>query len=136
MSDTLRHGMRSTYTHEQCRCVDCCEVNATYLAARRGATMDDGRRDTTSWDEGAACRGMDPDLWFPVSGHGKAHDWTNARAVCATCPVRAECLAYALDSEPVHEGSGMWGGATPEERRDLLRERRAAQRRQQRRSAR
>lgn len=132
MSDTLRHGLRSTYTHGHCRCVECTEANSTYLAQHKKK----GPRDTTSWDEGAACRGMDPNLWFPSSGHGKAHDWTKARAVCGTCPVRAECLAYALDHEPVHEGSGMWGGATPDERRDLLRERRAARRRQQRRSAR
>jgi WhiB family redox-sensing transcriptional regulator len=36
-----------------------------------------------------------------------------AKAVCAACPVRRECLAFALRTEQVH---GIWGGTTPDER--------------------
>ena len=41
-----------------------------------------------------------------------------AKQVCAACPVRAECLDYALR---VNEPLGVWGGLDPIERRTLLR---------------
>ncbi|MFF0484930.1 WhiB family transcriptional regulator [Streptomyces sp. NPDC004435] len=43
-----------------------------------------------------------------------------AKALCAGCPVRAECLAYALDERVEY---GVWGGMTERERRALLRRR-------------
>ncbi|KOV41956.1 WhiB family transcriptional regulator [Streptomyces sp. H036] len=43
-----------------------------------------------------------------------------AKAVCAGCPVRTECLAHALDHRIEH---GIWGGMTERERRALLRRR-------------
>ena len=43
-----------------------------------------------------------------------------AKAVCGACPVRAECLAEALDNEIEW---GVWGGLTERERRALLRQR-------------
>ncbi|MFC4950728.1 WhiB family transcriptional regulator [Pseudonocardia sp. GCM10023141] len=49
-----------------------------------------------------------------------------AKAVCARCPVTAECLGWALASG---QDSGVWGGLTDAERRDL-RARRAASGRQ------
>ena len=39
-----------------------------------------------------------------------------AKAICMTCPVRQECLDYAVDSR---EDWGIWGGATPNQRRVL-----------------
>jgi WhiB family transcriptional regulator, redox-sensing transcriptional regulator len=63
----------------------------------------------------AACRYEDPDLFFPVSAIGKSlQQAAEAKAVCAGCPVRAECLAFALRTKQVH---GIWGGMTEEERR-------------------
>jgi hypothetical protein len=44
-----------------------------------------------------------------------------AKAVCAGCPVRSDCLRYALAAGPLQ---GVWGGLTEEERR-LLRQREA-----------
>lgn len=69
------------------------------------------------WTDLAACRGVDPELFFPVSVTGPALDQvTEAKKVCAGCPVVADCLAWALRAgEPV----GVWGGTTPEERRYL-----------------
>jgi WhiB family redox-sensing transcriptional regulator len=37
-----------------------------------------------------------------------------AKAICARCPVAADCLAWALGAG---EPAGIWGGTTPEERR-------------------
>lgn len=42
------------------------------------------------------------------------------RRFCATCPVRTECLAHALDHRIEF---GVWGGMTERERRILLRSR-------------
>ena len=74
-----------------------------------------------SWSEQAACHdpGIDPEWFFPLSESGAgARQVTAAKAVCARCPVAAQCLAWAvLAGEP----AGIWGGTTPEERR-LLRQ--------------
>ena len=51
------------------------------------------------WRERAACRsGVDPDLFFPVAESGAARNGQvrAAKAVCARCPVRSDCLAEAL----------------------------------------
>ena len=45
----------------------------------------------SDWTESAACRGMDPNWWHPPRGG----DALKAKAICATCPVTAECLADA-----------------------------------------
>jgi WhiB family redox-sensing transcriptional regulator len=49
------------------------------------------------------CHLHDPDLWFAES----PADIERAKAVCATCPVRRECLAGALRR---NEPCGVWGG--------------------------
>lgn len=67
------------------------------------------------WPAHAACRGMDPDRLF-VQGAAQ----NRAKSVCASCPVRAECLADALDNAIEF---GIWGGMTERERRALLRRR-------------
>lgn len=75
------------------------------------------------WTEYAACRepGIDPELFFPVSESGLAvRQVATAKAVCARCPVAADCRAWALRAA---EPSGIWGGTTPEERRLLRRAR-------------
>jgi WhiB family redox-sensing transcriptional regulator len=63
----------------------------------------------------AACKGMDPALFFV--GHG-ADSYDEARAICAECAVSEACLAYALADSELH---GMWGGTTPRERRAMRR---------------
>ncbi|MTD58412.1 WhiB family transcriptional regulator [Amycolatopsis pithecellobii] len=75
------------------------------------------------WQEEAACRDEDPELFFPVSERGPgARQVAQAKAVCARCPVRAECLQYALDAGLDH---GIFGGTTDAERRKLFRRTRA-----------
>jgi WhiB family redox-sensing transcriptional regulator len=66
----------------------------------------------------AACADMDTDLWFPDAGDTGA----TAKRICAGCPVRVLCLNYALDNGEQH---GIWGGKSKQERRLLLRKRRA-----------
>ncbi|MDN5915126.1 MAG: WhiB family transcriptional regulator [Pseudonocardia sp.] len=56
---------------------------------------------------------------YPASRPGTAQharDSAPARAVCGGCPVRAECLEYALR---VGEDFGIWGGLDEAERRSL-----------------
>jgi WhiB family transcriptional regulator, redox-sensing transcriptional regulator len=73
----------------------------------------------TNWRDHAACRGLDPDLFFPVSSSGASlTDIEAAKRVCQRCPVRTPCLHWALDLGQV---SGIWGGTTEEERRALRR---------------
>lgn len=59
------------------------------------------------WHRQAKCRGLDPDLFFPTPGASAA----GAKAVCATCPVKAECYEAGR-----FEHFGVWGGTTRRER--------------------
>ena len=71
-----------------------------------------------AWRERAACRDVDdPELFFPAAESGPARDAqvAAAKAVCARCPVRAECLTEALARIPY----GIAGGLTEHERRRL-----------------
>ena len=68
---------------------------------------------TAGWREHAACRGADPDLFFPPEDGGKAQA-RKAKAICAACPVRIECLDYALRHG---EHWGVWGGVAERDRR-------------------
>lgn len=63
----------------------------------------------TGWHELAACRGLDPSIFFPERGESAAL----AKATCAECPVREECLAFAYMAG---QHTGVWGGLTEKER--------------------
>lgn len=67
------------------------------------------------WRSRAACRGTDPEAFFPTAEDGPVYDAqvAAAKAICRGCPVRAECLEEALARMPF----GVAGGLTPEERR-------------------
>lgn len=70
-----------------------------------------------AWREGALCAQSWPDAWFPEHG-GFTRESERAKATCQACPVRAQCLEFAL----VHdEGEGIWGGLTPGQRKRLKR---------------
>ncbi len=73
----------------------------------------------TKWQVRAACRSVDPELFFPLAETGPVFEQQvgAAKAVCARCPVRRECLAEALERIPC----GVAGGLTEQERRRLLR---------------
>jgi len=89
--------------------------------SRPGATpVGDG-----SWRRRAACHGFPPEVFFPPEeGEGPSTPWSPepAQAVCAACPVRPECRAWALATRQKH---GVWGGMTEQQ----LRRRIAAPRR-------
>ncbi|MFC8358406.1 WhiB family transcriptional regulator [Streptomyces griseorubiginosus] len=71
------------------------------------------------WLRRAACVGEDPELFFPVGTVGPAvRDIAAAKRVCARCPVRPECLEWALSTG---QTSGVWGGTCEQERDALLR---------------
>lgn len=66
------------------------------------------------------CARLDDDTMFP--NESDARGVAAALAVCDGCPVRLQCLAFALEHDEQH---GIWGGVVPSERA-------AMQRRQQR----
>ncbi|MFD8938608.1 WhiB family transcriptional regulator [Streptomyces sp. NPDC059578] len=61
------------------------------------------------------CEKEDPDLFFPISDNDPA---TDAKRVCAGCPVVDACLRGALERAEEH---GVWGGTTPADRRSMVR---------------
>ncbi|MDQ0815055.1 WhiB family redox-sensing transcriptional regulator [Streptomyces sp. B3I7] len=80
-----------------------------------------------NWRDRAACRTEDPDLFFPVGTTGPALlQIEEAKSVCRGCPVRDECLEWALEAG---QDIGVWGGLTELERRALKRRRATASRR-------
>lgn len=72
-----------------------------------------------AWTEQALCAQTDPELWFPKKGASI----TEARKVCAACPVVSECLDYSLEHDMRH---GVWGGLSELDRRIVRAERKAA----------
>jgi len=79
------------------------------------------------WRDLALCRDTDPDLFFPVGTTGPAIEQIeNAKAVCQQCEAQAPCLEYALAT---NQDSGVWGGTSEEERRQLRKRYAARQRR-------
>lgn len=139
---SVDHGSRARYVRG-CRCDDCRRANADYSAALRAqasprppirrlvpptavelyririaATNPSSDHESpTAWMADAACRGMDPDLFFP---EGRGADTgtlvAEAKAVCRRCPVMQECRDYAVAENIVH---GVWGGLSPRGRRGL-----------------
>lgn len=68
------------------------------------------------WAERAACIGMTDIMFGFVTTRRLGVNWSRARKVCASCPVRDACLEHALAND---ETDGMWGGKSPGERVDL-----------------
>jgi len=71
-----------------------------------------------SWQTDALCAQTDPEAFFPEKG-GSTRD---AKRICTTCEVKAQCLDYALQND---ERFGIWGGLSERERRRLRRARTA-----------
>lgn len=74
------------------------------------------------WRHRARCRTADPELFFPVGVITKADKLqaNRAKAVCKLCPVKDECLDWALDTG---QKFGVLGGLTEAERKALRRKR-------------
>jgi WhiB family transcriptional regulator, redox-sensing transcriptional regulator len=91
----------------------------------RGVTIfyvsSNGSTHEPEWRERAACLPYPAVLFFglddsenPAERHGREE---KAKAICAECEVREECLAYALSTR---EPYGIWGGLTELERKSRL----------------
>lgn len=89
-----------------------------------------------NWVVRASCRGLDPEMFFPERGKVP----TEARRVCAACPVHDECFTYALTARirigykapyrhTKDDGlrgvfvTGVWAGTTDQQRRRIRRQR-------------
>jgi WhiB family redox-sensing transcriptional regulator len=97
------------------------EVIVTVAASRAPRSGDAGKQAIGHWTGYAACHvpGVDPELFFPLADAGPALPRVAAaKRICAGCPVRVNCLGWALRAG---EPAGIWGGTTPEERRGLRR---------------
>ena len=80
-----------------------------------------------SWEDHAACAGMDTDLFFPrenIGGpargrgvSGEKDRMRQAMQACQRCPVRQECLMFAIE----HNEWGVWGGMDTADRRNYAR---------------
>jgi Transcription factor WhiB. len=71
-----------------------------------------------AWQTDALCAQTDPEAFFPEKG-GSTRD---AKRICTSCEVKAQCLEYALQND---ERFGIWGGLSERERRRLRRTRTA-----------
>ena len=82
--------------------------------------------DFWDWQMAGACRGEDPRLFFhPEGERGDVREARQkaAKAVCAGCPVLAECRSHAL---AVREPYGIWGGLSEDERAAIYRRQKLA----------
>lgn len=72
--------------------------------------------DDQRWRDRAACRGKNQRIFF-----GDASERA-AKAICATCEVRPDCLDYSL--ELGFDNEGVWGGLNQAERDNVRKTRR------------
>jgi WhiB family transcriptional regulator, redox-sensing transcriptional regulator len=68
----------------------------------------------SDWVDEAACSPDNGDSFFAEA----RADVATALLTCAACPVKNECLTFALSND---ERYGIWGGTTPDQRRRLVR---------------
>lgn len=104
------------------------ELNALFTGNTGAATL--SLHTPPEWTTQALCAEIGGDLWFPEkTGNGETGQsfMRQAKAICAECSVRAECLDYALNYESGDMGtatsysvSRIYGGLTPNERKALL----------------
>lgn len=111
-----RHGGLCSAHYQRKRRADASrerlreKFNAAQTMMMREPT---GRAD---WRDSAACKGVDPDMFFPERGESGEE----AKAVCRRCPVAGDCL-----SENLFEHFGVFGGLSERERRRMRRQLRA-----------
>lgn len=68
---------------------------------------------TADWPQFAACKDKPPKWWFPDDSRTPMNAM-KAKEVCAGCPVREECLQFAITT---HQEYGIWGGMERRERK-------------------
>jgi WhiB family transcriptional regulator, redox-sensing transcriptional regulator len=71
------------------------------------------------WRSAAACRHVDPEMFFPSSSSEASLDQiARAKSICLQCPVRRACLAWSISHGMAF---GIWGGTTEDERSAIRR---------------
>jgi hypothetical protein len=135
---TLRPGCGTragyyTHVHERSEVCDRCErAHDNYLARMKARRKAAGPVERFAppppdvlvvpgkWVHDAACATVDPELFYPAPSYSAAY----AKRICLGtderpgCPVRTECLQFALD---VKDQWGVFGGLTAKERSQLKR---------------
>jgi hypothetical protein len=120
---TAAHGSRARYA-AGCRCHPCTRANADYQHTTRRRVNPPimggpaNKPGPGRWTDLAACRGHNPNLFFPTRARANGATKTVA-PFCDGCPVRAECLHYS--TVPPLEVNGMWGGYGVRRRRAIHR---------------
>lgn len=71
--------------------------------------------DYPKWKDRPACEGTDTELWFNEDDKPTYQQYATLKKICKGCPVRQQCLDYALK----HDVFGFWGGTTPRERQRI-----------------
>jgi len=71
-------------------------------------------RTRPTWMDKGACRDYPPEWWYPERGGNT----NQPKRICAECPVRTECLDYALANGEYH---GIWGGTSERQRQRMRR---------------
>ena len=69
------------------------------------------------WMKYAACRDEDPETFFPNEKNTAGID--DAKKICETCPVQADCLNFAL-ADPLNSEYGVWGNKDQRERKEIV----------------
>ena len=110
MSASDRLGTSGMATREFAGRETATALAAAYIARVTIYAVDEPA--DLDWQDQALCAQTDPEVFFPEKG-GSARE---AKAVCRSCEVRAECLGYALDHD---ERFGIYGGLSARERRRL-----------------
>lgn len=81
-------------------------------------------RSSSEWQNhpDRGCKGTNPDMWFPVEVDPETHEEyepsyasPEVKRICDACPVRPECLEWALADNV----EGIWAGTTTYERQLL-----------------
>lgn len=100
-------------------------MTATTSAATRATRREPlaGHARPEDFRHRAACRSVDPEVFFPAAVQGAEFETqvSIAKTVCAGCPVQTECLSWALSVLP----DGIAGGMTEHERRQETTRRRS-----------
>ena len=77
-----------------------------------------------AWQIKAACRGPQSAVFYPPNQFERKDEKlereVRAKAICATCSVKKDCLEYAIN---IREQHGIWGGLNEVERKQLIAQR-------------
>lgn len=71
------------------------------------------RDDNFDWMTDALCKGMGADFFHPEKGNNY-HQVKRIKELCATCPVKEDCLQFAYNNSITF---GFWGGMSPAQRK-------------------